>query len=115
VWGTGTPRREFLHVDDCADALVFLLRTYSGDTHVNVGSGEDLTINELTAKVCEVVGFRGQLVHDLGKPDGTPRKLMSADRLRAMGWQPRIGLAEGLASTYAWFLANEAESVGRVA
>jgi GDP-L-fucose synthase len=113
VWGTGTPRREFLHADDCADALVFLLTTYSGHEHVNVGSGEDLTILELTQLVCDVVGFEGEIVHDLSKPDGTPRKLMSADRLREMGWAPRIGLREGLESTYRWFLDNEAASVAR--
>jgi len=109
VWGTGTPRREFLHADDCADALVFLLKTYSGDEHVNVGSGEDLTILALTEMVCDVVGFHGEIVHDLSKKDGTPRKLMSADKLRALGWQPRIGLRQGLAETYQWFLENLAE------
>ncbi|GAB5430327.1 MAG: GDP-L-fucose synthase [Devosia indica] len=104
VWGTGTPRREFLHADDCADALVFLLKSYSGHEHVNVGSGEDISILELTKLVCEVVGFKGEIVHDLSKPDGTLRKLMSADRLREMGWAPRIGLREGIESTYRWFL-----------
>ncbi|MBN9310469.1 GDP-L-fucose synthase [Devosia sp.] len=113
VWGTGTPRREFLHADDCADALVFLLKTYSGAEHVNVGSGEDLSILELTQLVCRVVGFEGRIVHDLTKPDGTPRKLMSADKLRAMGWSPRIELEAGIAETYRWFLAHEAE--GRAA
>ena len=110
VWGTGTPRREFLHVDDCADALVFLLKGYSGESHVNVGSGQDLTINELTEMVCRVVGFDGAIEHDLDKPDGTPRKLMSADKLRGMGWQPRIGLEQGLARTYDWFLEHEARA-----
>lgn len=109
VWGTGTPRREFLHADDCADALVFLLKSYSGDEHVNVGSGEDLTILELTQLVCDVVGYKGEIVHDLSKKDGTPRKLMSADKLRALGWQPSIGLRQGLAETYRWFLENVAE------
>ena len=113
VWGTGTPRREFLHADDCADALVFLLKTYSGVEQVNVGSGEDLSILELTQLVCRVVGFEGRIVHDLTKPDGTPRKLMSADKLRAMGWSPRIELEAGIAETYRWFLAHEAE--GRAA
>lgn len=106
VWGTGTPRREFLHADDCADALVFLLKTYSGHEHVNVGSGEDVTILELTQLVCDVVGFKGEIVHDLSKPDGTPRKLMSADKLRSMGWAPRVGLEDGVRSTYEWFLAH---------
>jgi GDP-L-fucose synthase len=108
IWGTGTPRREFLHVDDCADALVFLLKAYSGDRHINVGSGEDMSILELTQLICKVVGFEGEIVHDLSKPDGTPRKLMSADRLRSMGWQPSISLEAGLTATYAWFLANAA-------
>lgn len=108
IWGTGTPRREFLHVDDCADACVHLMKTYSDATHVNVGSGEDITILELTRQVCDVVGFNGSIVHDLSKPDGTPRKLMSADKLRGLGWQPRIPLSEGLKSTYDWFVAHGA-------
>ena len=108
VWGTGSPRREFLHADDCADALVFLLKSYSGEEHVNVGSGEDLTILELTRMVCEVVGFEGEITHDLSKADGTPRKLMSTDRLRSMGWSPRIDLRDGIAQTYRWFLDNVA-------
>ena len=103
VWGTGTPRREFLHVDDCADACVHLAKVYSDFEHVNVGSGEDVTILELTKMVCDVVGFRGEIVHDLSKPDGTPRKLMSADRIRGLGWKPRVDLASGLRSTYEWF------------
>jgi GDP-L-fucose synthase len=108
VWGTGTPRREFLHVDDCADACVHLMKTYSAAGHVNIGSGEDVTILELTKLVCDVVGFTGEIVHDLSKPDGTPRKLMSADKLRSMGWTPKIGLEEGVAAVYQWFLANKA-------
>ena len=107
VWGTGTPRREFLHADDCADALVFLLKNYSDSPHVNVGSGEDLSILELTQLVCRVVGYEGRIVHDLSKPDGTPRKLMSADKLRAMGWSPSISLEAGVAQTYRWFLEHE--------
>jgi GDP-L-fucose synthase len=107
IWGTGAPRREFLHVDDCADALVFLLKTYSGDEHVNVGSGEDLSILELTRMICRVVGFEGEIVHDLSRPDGTPRKLLSADRLRGMGWHPTIGLEDGLRATYQWFRSHE--------
>jgi len=108
VWGTGAPRREFLHADDCADALVFLLKTYSGDLHINVGSGTDVTILELAHLVCRIVGFTGAVEHDLTKPDGTPRKLMSAERLRALGWAPSISLEDGIASTYRWFLDNAA-------
>ena len=107
MWGTGTPRREFLHVDDCADACVHLMQNYSGESHVNVGSGEDVTILELTRMVCEAVGFTGRVVQDLSKPDGTPRKLMSADKLRGLGWAPKIDLKDGLRSTYEWFLAND--------
>jgi GDP-L-fucose synthase len=110
IWGTGTPRREFLHVDDCADALVLLMTRYSGAEHVNVGSGEDLTIAELAKTVCEAVGFTGAIERDLSKPDGTPRKLMSGDKLRAMGWRPRIGLGEGLADAYAAFLDQASAS-----
>lgn len=106
IWGTGQPRREFLHVDDCADACVHLTKIYSDFEHVNVGSGEDLTILELTELVCQIVGFGGKIVHDLNKPDGTPRKLMSADKLRGLGWRPSVELRDGLASTYAWFLSH---------
>jgi GDP-L-fucose synthase len=108
IWGTGKPRREFLHVDDCANALVFLLKNYSGDGHVNVGSGTDVTIDELADLVMKAVGFEGALEHDTSKPDGTPRKLMSNEKLAAMGWSPRIALPEGLKSTYQWFLAHRA-------
>lgn len=108
IWGTGTPRREFLHVDDCASALIFLLKTYSADSHVNVGSGTDVTIDELADLVMKAVGFEGALEHDTSKPDGTPRKLMSNDKLAAMGWSPRIALPEGLKSTYQWFLTHRA-------
>jgi GDP-L-fucose synthase len=106
IWGTGTPRREFLHVDDCADALVHIMRVYSGSEHINVGSGEELTVNDLSRLVAEVVGFKGEIVRDLSKPDGTPRKLMSGDRLRTLGWERRIGLPEGIASVYRAFLSN---------
>jgi len=108
IWGTGTPRREFLHADDCADALVFLLKHYSEDIHINVGSGTDVTILELTELICQTAGFKGAVEHDLSKPDGTPRKLMSAGRLRGLGWSPSISLENGLASTYAWFVENVA-------
>jgi GDP-L-fucose synthase len=108
IWGTGSPRREFLHVDDLADACVMLLRTYSGESHVNVGSGADVTILELARMVMDAVGFAGEIVRDTGKPDGTPRKLMSAERLKAMGWSPSIPLPEGIAATYRWFLEHRA-------
>jgi len=107
VWGTGSPRREFLHVDDCADACVHLMKNYSDETHVNVGSGDDITILELTRLVCRVVGFEGTIAHDLSKPDGTPRKLMSAERLCRLGWRPKIGLEEGVRDAYQAFLKGE--------
>jgi GDP-L-fucose synthase len=107
VWGTGTPRREFLHVDDCADACVHLMKTYSADSHVNVGYGDDVTILELTQMVCRVVGFEGAIINDLSKPDGTPRKLMSADKLRGLGWTPKIGLEDGIRSAYEAFLSGQ--------
>lgn len=100
IWGTGNPRREFLHVDDCADACVRLMKVYSDDGHINVGSGEDLTILALTKLVCEAVGFSGTITHDLSKPDGTPRKLMSTDKLRGLGWLPSISLQDGLTGAY---------------
>jgi GDP-L-fucose synthase len=106
IWGTGTPRREFLHVDDCADACVHLMKKYSGDVQVNVGSGDDLTILELTQLVCDVVGFDGEILRDLSKPDGTPRKLMSARKLVESGWAPRIGLKDGVSAVYRSYLAG---------
>lgn len=106
IWGSGAPLREFLHVDDCADAVVHLMKTHSGDRHVNVGSGEEISILDLAGLVCRVVGFEGGIRRDTSKPDGTPRKLMDSGRLAATGWSPRIPLAEGLADTYRWFLAN---------
>jgi GDP-L-fucose synthase len=111
IWGTGLPRREFLHVDDLADGCVFLLRNYSGDDHINIGSGSDVTILELARLVCDAVGFEGEIERDTAKPDGTPRKLMSSARLEAMGWRPRISLREGIADAYRHFLASEAEDV----
>jgi GDP-L-fucose synthase len=102
IWGTGTPRREFLHVDDCADALVFLLRYYSEAQFINVGAGEDVTIAELARIVAGVTGFSGEIGFDTSRPDGTPRKLLDVSRLTALGWQARIGLKEGIASTYQW-------------
>jgi len=112
IWGTGTPRREFLHVDDCANALIFLLETYSGAQHVNVGSGSDLSIQELARLVADVVGFNGEIRNDLTKPDGTPRKLMSNTLLANMGWAPRIGLRQGVEDTYAWFQKSASVRLG---
>lgn len=109
IWGTGTPRREFLHVDDLADACVFLMKAYSDAEHVNIGSGSDVTIFELTERVARAVGFEGGIVRDASKPDGTPRKLMSAAKLENMGWRPSIELEEGIAATYRWFLAHQAD------
>jgi len=100
IWGTGAPRREFLHADDCADACVFLLKHYSDFEHVNVGSGEDIAILDLARLVCEVVGFTGQIRTDTTKPDGTMRKLMSGNKLKALGWQAKIGLREGVEGVY---------------
>lgn len=113
IWGTGSPLREFLHVDDCADALVFLLRNYSGNAPVNVGSGVEISILALAEIVCRVVGFHGSIDFDASKPDGTRRKLTDSSRLRALGWSPRHSLEDGVAETYAWFLANAAR--GRAA
>lgn len=108
IWGTGSPMREFLHAEDCADACVHLMKTYSGSRHVNVGSGEDLTILELTRLVCDVVGFKGEILCDATRPDGVPRKLLSVDKLMSMGWKPSITLREGIESTYRWFMMNVA-------
>jgi GDP-L-fucose synthase len=106
IWGSGTPKREFLHVDDCADALVHVLKLYSQAEHINVGFGQDLTIRELAETVARVVGFHGRIETDPSKPDGTPRKLIAADKLRALGWRPAISLQEGLAGVYRWYLAQ---------
>lgn len=109
VWGTGTPRREFLHVDDLADAAVFLMETYSDEAIINIGVGEDLSIRELAEMIRKVVGFEGDLVFDPEKPDGTPRKLLDVSRLHALGWRERIPLRQGIEETYRWFLAHQHE------
>ncbi len=106
VWGSGTPRREFLYVDDCADALVHLMKSYSGEAQINVGVGTDLTIQELAETVVRVVGFTGSIAYDTSKPDGTPRKLLDVSRLAELGWRAHTDLEEGLRRTYDWYLAN---------
>src|SRR5690554_3230334 len=103
LWGTGTPRREFLHVDDLADALFFLMQNYDGDAFVNVGVGEDVTIRDLAELVRRIVGYAGTIEFDASKPDGTPRKLMDVSRLTALGWRARIRLEEGVRATYEWY------------
>jgi GDP-L-fucose synthase len=112
VWGSGTPRREFLHVDDMADACVFLMERYDGDEIVNIGCGADVSIGELAETVRRVVGYEGELVFDRSKPDGTPRKLLDVSRLTALGWTPRIALEDGIRETYAWFLEHVASARG---
>jgi GDP-L-fucose synthase len=110
LWGTGTPRREFLHVDDMADAAVYLMRNYTGEGIVNVGRGEDVTILELAQMVRDVTGYAGIIEHDLSKPDGTPRKLMDVSRLQAMGWTAPTSLRDGLEETYRWFRDHQADA-----
>jgi GDP-L-fucose synthase len=107
VWGTGNPRREFLHVDDLADASLFLLDHYHSPEVINVGCGEDVTIRELAETVCEVLGFQGNLVFDTSKPDGTPRKLLDMTKLFGLGWRPTIPLRQGIRHAYQWFLNNQ--------
>jgi GDP-L-fucose synthase len=103
IWGTGNPKREFLHVDDLADALLFLMNNYDGDQFVNVGVGKDISILELAKLIKEIVGFEGEIVNDLSKPDGTPRKLLDVTRLNDLGWEAQISLEEGIEDTYQWF------------
>jgi len=110
IWGTGTPRREFLHVDDLADALLHLLLHYDGEEIVNIGCGEDVTIRELAELIGSIVGFQGRQLYDSAKPDGTPRKLLDVARLARLGWRPRIGLRAGIEQTYAWFVKHVADA-----
>jgi GDP-L-fucose synthase len=110
VWGTGTPRREFLHVDDLADACLFLMQEYDAAGWTNVGTGTDLTIAELAQAVARIVGFRGSIRFDTSKPDGTPRKVLDISRLRALGWQPRMDLETGLRSTYEWYKTHRTQA-----
>jgi GDP-L-fucose synthase len=109
IWGTGKPKREFLHVDDLADGLVFLMERYSDESHVNIGWGEDVSIAELATLIADVVGFKGRLRYATEKPDGAPRKLLDVAKLDGMGWRPKIGLREGLEDAYRWFVENAAE------
>jgi GDP-L-fucose synthase len=111
IWGTGSPRREFLHVDDCADAVVFLAKFYSAESQINVGSGRDISILELAKLICCTVGFSGKIICDLTKPDGTPKKLMNSGKLYEMGWQPQATLVDGIRSTYQWFLDNRQQDL----
>lgn len=108
IWGTGAPRREFLYVDDLADAAVFLMENYSAEAAVNVGAGYDVTIAELARTMAEIIGFTGEFTHNLAKPDGVPRKLLDVSRLGAMGWRPKTDLRTGLAQAYRWFVDNAA-------
>ncbi|MGB5473387.1 MAG: GDP-L-fucose synthase [Gammaproteobacteria bacterium] len=108
VWGTGKPLREFLHVDDCADACLYLMQHYDGEGIVNIGIGSDLSIGDLASLVRDVVGYRGEIVYDTSKPDGTPRKLVDVSRIAGLGWRARIPLEDGVASTYRWFLEHVA-------
>jgi len=110
VWGTGAPRREFLHVDDLAEAAVFLMQNYDEADIINVGVGTDLSIRELAELVCRAAGYNGRLVFDTSKPDGTPQKLLDVSRLRALGWQARIGLEEGVKETYQWYLTQQSST-----
>jgi len=109
LWGTGTPRREFLHAEDLAAASLFLLENYDSPETINVGVGDDVTIRELAEIVAEVVGYKGELVQDPSKPDGTPRKLLDVSRINDLGWKATVPLREGIASTYRWFLGHQSE------
>jgi len=113
VWGTGSPRREFLHVDDLADACLFLMREYNEPEIINVGVGEDISIGDLAQLTAEVVGYQGAIIYDTTKPDGTPRKLLDVSRLTKLGWRPRISLREGIEQTYRWYLSPDRALSGR--
>jgi len=110
VWGTGTPRREFLHVDDLADAVLYLLHSYDAEPMVNIGWGQDVTIRELAELILSAIGYSGRLIFDSAKPDGTPRKLLDVSRLTDLGWKPRISLMNGIEQTYAWFKEHSADA-----
>ncbi len=108
IWGSGRPRREFLHVDDLADAVVFLLKTWSDEEPINIGTGTDVTIAELARLIADIVGFKGDFIFDASKPDGTPRKLLDVSKLTALGWCPRIDLEAGIRQTHEWYRASRA-------
>ena len=110
VWGTGTPRREFLHVDDLADAVIYLMLAYDQEQIINIGWGEDVTIRELAEMIASASGFKGRLVFDSSKPDGTPQKLLDTSRLGALGWKPKITLQTGIEQTYEWFKRHVSEA-----
>jgi GDP-L-fucose synthase len=110
IWGTGTPRREFLHVEDLAEAVIYLLETYDGEPMVNIGWGEDVTIRELAETIAAVADFKGRLEFDASKPDGTPRKLLDTSRLTSLGWKPKIRLRAGIEATYDWFKTHVADA-----
>jgi GDP-L-fucose synthase len=109
MWGTGKPRREFLYVDDLADACVFLMNNYSDEIHINVGTGEDVEIRELAEIIKKVVGYEGEIVNDTTKPDGTPRKLLDVTRLHKLGWKHKVGLEEGIRRVYEWYVGKIAK------
>jgi GDP-L-fucose synthase len=113
VWGTGSPRREFLYVDDLADALCFLMERYDSPEIINVGWGEDVTIAELARTIADIVGFRGGIVFDRSKPDGTPRKLLDVGKIGALGWRARTPLQDGIRATYRWYLASTKQAEAR--
>jgi len=115
LWGTGTPKREFLFVDDLADGLVFVMKHYSDESHINVGTGEDITVRELAELIAKVAGYKGEFVYDRSKPDGTPRKVMDVSRLTALGWKAKTPLAEGFAKAYRWYVENVADAEARPA
>ncbi len=106
IWGTGRPKREFLYVDDLADACVSLMKHYSDELHLNIGTGEDIEIGELATLISEVVGYNGKIINDLSKPDGTPRKLLDVNLLKTLGWEPRVSLREGIERVYEWYLGQ---------
>ena len=107
LWGDGSPKREFLHVDDLAEACVFLMNNYEEEDHINIGTGEDVSIKELVETIADVVEFKGEFVWNTDKPNGTPRKLLDVSKIKSLGWKPTVSLREGIEKTYDWYLKNE--------